>query len=90
LGVRQQPWRSNRQKEGTDEQACGQALRSSQSPPSSQRGALTDSGFTCATNMPPPGREVQAERLGTLPAYRVRCNPLLESDGRITLAIKYK
>ena len=36
-------------------------------------------GFTCATNMPPPGREVQAERLGTLLAYRVRCKPLLES-----------
>jgi len=35
------------------------------------------SGFTCATNMPPPGREVQAERPGTLPAYRVRCKPLL-------------
>jgi hypothetical protein len=29
--------------------------------------------------MPPPGREVQAERPGTLPAYRVRCKPLLGS-----------
>ena len=27
--------------------------------------------------MPPPGREVQAERPGTLPAYRVRCKPWL-------------
>ena len=35
------------------------------------------SSFTCATNMPPPGREVQAERLGTLPASRARCKPLL-------------
>jgi hypothetical protein len=26
------------------------------------------SGFTCASNMLPPGREVQAERPGTLPA----------------------
>jgi hypothetical protein len=34
-------------------------------------------GFTCATNMAPPGREVQAERPGTLRAYRVRCKPLL-------------
>jgi len=33
---------------------------------------LADSEFTCATNMPPPGREVQAERPGTLLAYRVR------------------
>jgi hypothetical protein len=35
-------------------------------------------GFTCATNVLPPGREAQAERPGTLPAYRVRCKPLLE------------
>lgn len=40
------------------------------------------SGFTCATNMPPPGREVQAERLCTLPAYRVRCKPSLASEPR--------
>jgi hypothetical protein len=36
-------------------------------------------GFTCATNMPPAGREVQAEWPGTLPAYRVRCKPVLYS-----------
>jgi len=34
-------------------------------------------GFTCATNMLPPGREVQAERHSTLRAYRVRCKLLL-------------
>ena len=41
------------------------------------RSHRTTLGFTCATNMPPPGREVQGERIGTLPAYRVRCKPLL-------------
>jgi hypothetical protein len=46
-------------------------------------------GFTCATNMPPPGREVQAEGLGTLPAYRVRCKPSLDGardDGGLYIA----
>jgi hypothetical protein len=32
--------------------------------------------------MPPPGREVQAERLGTLPASRARCKPLLYGERR--------
>ena len=37
--------------------------------------------------MPPPGREVQAERPGTLFAYRVRCKPLL---GRFTVRILWR
>jgi hypothetical protein len=35
--------------------------------------------LTCASNMQPLSRKVQAEQLSTLPAYHVRSNPLLAS-----------
>ena len=39
---------------------------------------LTTLELTCASNMPPPGREVQAEWHGSYAAYRVRSNSGLE------------
>jgi hypothetical protein len=38
-----------------------------------------DLGLSCASNMLPLVREVQAERYGSLPAYRTRCEPWLAS-----------
>jgi len=43
--------------------------------PCEVRHSLTTLGFCCATTMPTPGREVQAEWLGTSDAYRVSSKP---------------
>jgi predicted metal-binding transcription factor (methanogenesis marker protein 9) len=42
---------------------------------SGRRHCLTTLGFCCATTMLNPGREVQAEWLGTSDAYRVSSKP---------------
>ena len=40
-------------------------------------GQANDLGLTCASNMPPPGHEVQAEWSGSLEANRDRSKPVL-------------
>jgi hypothetical protein len=51
------------------------SFQGARSSPARSRGRRfpTTLGLSCARNMLPLGREVQAERRGTLPAYRVRC-----------------
>lgn len=47
------------------------------------RRVLTTLGLTCASNMQPPGRELQGEWHGAKHAYRVRSNPGLDGDDHV-------